>query len=309
MNSCRSRSGGSTTVTIDLRHDGLPGAIAAYLVEVPEPALVDPGPAASLERLEEGLAEHGFRIRDLRHLLLTHVHLDHAGATGALVERNPGLTVHVHEDGAPHMADPEKLVASTRRTFGEAHDRLWGEVRPVPPERIAAWSPDERSRGRASGLDRMRIVPTPGHTPHHLGYLDESSGTFFAGDSMGIILGADAPTHPPTPPPGLDVGAWQETLERIVDIGPDRVAVTHFGVHGGVSTRARMLTDRLLALEERVRAAVAAGEEEDAERYEEEVRAELSAVLSREQVDRYFDTFGAATDWAGMRRFVEKNPL
>jgi glyoxylase-like metal-dependent hydrolase (beta-lactamase superfamily II) len=244
-------------------------------------------------------------VGDLRHILLTHVHLDHAGATGSLVQRNPKITVHVHEDGAPHLADPEKLVASTRRTFGEAHDRLWGEVVPVPPERIEAWSPSGRGRGTVKG---MRVVPTPGHTPHHLAYLAESDGTLFAGDSLGIILAPGAPTHPPTPPPGLDVPAWLETLGRITDIGPDRAAVTHFGVHSGVAARALLLGERLLALEERVRAAVAAGDEDDASRYEEEVRAEIAGTLPREQVDRYFDTFGAATDWAGMRRFVERNP-
>ena len=124
---------------IDLLHLGLEGAIGSYFIPGEEPALVDPGPATTFERLQEGLEEHGVGPRDLRHVLLTHVHLDHAGATGDLVNAFPEATVHVHEDGAPHMVDPTRLVKSTRRTFGDAHDRLWGVTRAVPAHRIQAW--------------------------------------------------------------------------------------------------------------------------------------------------------------------------
>lgn len=287
----------------DLEHLGQPGAIATYLVEEPEPALVDPGPATCLPRLREVLEELGCPVSELRHLLLTHVHLDHAGASGALVAENPKLRVHVHEDGAPHMADPERLVASTRRTFGEAHDRLWGRMAPVPRDRIRAWRPDDPT----DPLPGIRPISTPGHIDHHLAYLDEGGGTLFAGDSMGIILDAEAPTHPPTPPPSLDLAAWQRTLDALSVLDPGTFAVTHFGVHGSFHRRREQLGERLNVLEARVRDAMDRDDvDAEAERYEEEVRRRQSAFLGRERVDRYFDTFSAATDFRGVRFHLER---
>jgi glyoxylase-like metal-dependent hydrolase (beta-lactamase superfamily II) len=289
--------------SIDLRHLGLEGAIAAYVLLGDEPAVVDPGPATTFPRLREELERLGIGPRDLRHVLLTHVHLDHAGSTGHVVEAFPSARVHVHADGAPHMVDPVRLVASTRRTFGDAHDRLWGEVRPVPPDRVRPWEPDSRRP-----VSAIEPIPTPGHIAHHLAYLDERDGTLFSGDSMGIVLGDDAPTHPPTPPPAIDLRAWERTLDEIAVIGPERFAATHFGLHGDVPGRIRQLGERLVTLEARVRAATAAGDESDADRYEREVRAELSKYLGREAVDGYFDMFTAATDWAGVKFYLDRNP-
>jgi glyoxylase-like metal-dependent hydrolase (beta-lactamase superfamily II) len=209
--------------------------------------------------------------------------------------------VHMHAEGAPHVADPEKLVASTRRTFGDAHDRLWGEVLPVPADRIRPWEP-----GRRGPLRHLRALPTPGHIGHHLAYLDETDGTLYSGDSMGIILAPGAPTHPPTPPPAIDIAAWQQTLERIGGVRPALVAPTHFGVHDRVEERRHQLAERLAKLEARVRVALERGLEHDAIDYENEVREEISAHRERALVDRYFDVFPAATDWAGVRRYVEK---
>jgi glyoxylase-like metal-dependent hydrolase (beta-lactamase superfamily II) len=276
--------------------------ITSFIVSPFSSAVIDPGPSTTLATLEQRLAERGIALTDLRHVLLTHVHLDHAGVTGHLVARNPKLQVHVHVEGAPHIADPEKLVASTRRTFGEAHDRLWGEVHPVPADRIKAWEP-----GTRGPLRGVRALPTPGHIGHHLAYIDEKEGTLFAGDSMGIILAPGAPTHPPTPPPAIDIAAWQETLERIGGVRPERVAATHFGVHGSVEDRRHQLADRLARVESRVRAALEKGKEHDALDYEQEVREEISAHRERELVDRYFDVFPAATDWAGVKRYIEKS--
>ncbi|MEX2465360.1 MAG: MBL fold metallo-hydrolase [Gemmatimonadota bacterium] len=287
---------------IDLLHLGLEGAIACYLIDADEPTIVDPGPTTTLDRLVDELAGRGIGPRDLRHVALTHVHLDHAGATGHLVERFPEAVVHVHEDGASHMVDPERLVASTRRTFGDAHDRLWGEVKPVPEERVRAWREGERRPWRG-----LRAVPTPGHIAHHLGYLDERDGTLFSGDSLGIVLG-EGPTHPATPPPSVDLRAWERTLDEIGRIGPERAAVTHFGVHEDVEDRRNQLATRLAALETRVRAALETEDEYDAARFDEEVREELAPFMGREQVDRYFDMFSAATDWAGVAFYLKRNP-
>jgi len=288
---------------IDLLHLGLEGAIAAYVLLGDEPAVIDPGPTTTFSRLEEELARLGIGSGDLRHVLLTHVHLDHAGSTGHVVEAFPGARVHVHEDGAPHMVDPERLVASTRRTFGDAHDRLWGEVRPVPADRVRPWD-----AGATRPLAGIEPVLTPGHIAHHLAYLDEREGTLFSGDSMGIVLADEAPTHPPTPPPAVDLRAWERTLDQIASIGPERFGATHFGIHGDVPGRVRQLRQRLSTLEKRVRAAMASGDETDAARYEEEVRDELSRYLGRAAVEGYFGMFAAATDWAGVRFYLDRNP-
>jgi len=290
-------------ICIDLMHLGLEGAIGSYLLPGTEPTLVDPGPSTTLERLRGRLADLGIGAEDLRHVALTHVHLDHAGATGHLVELFPNAVVHVHAEGATHLVDPTRLVASTRRTFGEKHDRLWGEVRAVPRDRIRAWEPGARGPWR-----RLRPLATPGHIRHHVGWLDEGDGTLYAGDAMGIILSPDAPTHPATPPPAVDLRAWEETLKAIAGVGPERFGVAHFGFHGNVRARCRLLQERLDALEARVRVALEVGDPEDAARYEREVRDELASHVGRERVDSYFDTFSAATDWAGVEFYVERNP-
>lgn len=293
----------SDTVSLDLEHLGLPGAIAAYVLLGDEPTVVDPGPSTALPALLEGLAALGVGAADLRHVALTHVHLDHAGATGHLLERFPRATVHVHEDGAPHMVDPTRLVASTRRTFGDAHDRLWGEVRPVPAARIRPWSP-----GAPGPWKGLRPLSTPGHIAHHVAYLDERDGTLFSGDAMGIILAEGAPTHPPTPPPAIDLRAWQGTLDDLATVAPERFGATHFGLHGDVPGRIGQLREGLLSLERRVRDARARGnEEDDALRYDREVRERLAPFVGRAEVERYFDMFTAATDWAGVRFYLERN--
>lgn len=292
------------TVCLDLNHMGLPGAIAVYVIFAEDGVtLVDPGPTTTLPTLLDGLSGLGVEADAVRHIALTHVHLDHAGSTGDAVARFPKATVHVHADGAPHMVDPTRLVASTRRTFGEAHDRLWGDVRPVPADRIRAWEPD--GPGPWKGL---RPLSTPGHISHHLAYLDERDGTLFSGDSMGIILADEAPSHPPTPPPAIDLRAWEGTLEEISAVGPERFGATHFGLHGNVPDRVAQLRGKLAELEARVRRAMAAGDDDDARRYDREVRDALAPYLGRDEVERYFDMFTAATDYAGVRFYLERNP-
>jgi len=292
----------SQPTCIDLEHLGLQGAIACYLIDAEEPTIIDPGPTTAVERLVAELRSRGVGPKDLRHIALTHIHLDHAGATGHLVELFPNATVHVHEDGASHMVDPERLVASTRRSFGDAHDRLWGEMKPVPADRIHAWRSGEPGPCR-----ELRPVATPGHIAHHLAYLDERDGILYAGDAMGIVL-SGGPSHPPTPPPAVDLRAWKRTLDEIGEIGPERFAATHFGIHGDVETRRVQLQSRLDALEARVRVGLAAGDEEDAERYNDEVREEFAPFMGEDRVGRYFEMFSAAVDWAGVAFYLKRNP-
>ena len=286
---------------IDVIHLGLHGVISAYWIDGPEPAIVDPGPSTSLGGLEDSLAELGVGLSDIRHVLLTHVHLDHAGGTGHLVSRFPHLQVHVHADGAPHMADPERLVASTRRTFGEAHDRLWGEVTPVSAECIRPWAP----AGPVS-VPGVRAFATPGHISHHVSFLAETDGFLVAGDALGVILAPGAPTYPPTPPPAIDVPAWLETLHGLESVDPDAFGVSHFGIHDDFAGRLAEMRDRLSALRDRVEAALAAGNDSDRDAYEREVREAISVFRPRDEVDGYFDAFSAVVDWDGMRFYIER---
>ena len=277
------------------------GAISSYLVPGSEPTLVDPGPVTSLHNLEAGLTRLGYQPADIRRICLTHVHLDHAGCVGEWVARRPGTEVVVHHEGAPHLANPAKLVASTRRTFGEAHDRLWGDVVPVPQDALRPWHPDE------PGPAGLRVVPTPGHIQHHLSYLHESSGTLLAGDALGIVLAPHAPTHPATPPPSVQVDAWMDTLQRLAGLGLEAVGVAHFGIHGGPKDRVRQMRDALEALTERVRTAMRMDDPEDRRRFQEDTVSLQSGTRARAEVEKYFGAFSAASDWDGMRFWLERN--
>lgn len=289
-------------LTFDLEFDGISGAISPHLFLHAEPTLVDPGPTPTVDRLIAVIEQAGLPATELRHILLTHVHLDHAGGTGELMRRYPALQVHVHEDAGQYLVDPEGLVASTRRTFGDAHDRLWGEVTPIQASRIRGWRPGDTSR-----VPGMRPVPTPGHIDHHLAWLREDDGVMAAGDALGIILHPEGPVHPATPAPAIDLGAWHRTLDEIRAIGPEWAAIAHFGLHTGPGHKADALAAALHQLELRVRVALKTGRaDSEVERYEADVRASFAEVLPREQVDRYFDVFSGANDWAGARRAVEK---
>jgi glyoxylase-like metal-dependent hydrolase (beta-lactamase superfamily II) len=206
---------------IDLLHGGAERVIAAYLVETEDgPAVFDCGPASCVERLREGLAALGLALGDIRHLLLSHIHLDHAGAAGTLVRESQGLQVHVSEIGAPHLVDPSRLEASARRLYGDAFDALWGELAPVPAANIRVVA------GRVAGLEAFA---TPGHARHHVAYL-APDGTLYAGDAAGVRIAPGRFVLPPCPPPEIDLEAWEQTIREIELRAPARLALVHFGV-------------------------------------------------------------------------------
>jgi glyoxylase-like metal-dependent hydrolase (beta-lactamase superfamily II) len=206
---------------LDLLHLGRPKVIGCYLVEADDgPALFDCGPATCVPELKSRLAERGLELSDLRHLLLSHIHLDHAGAAGTLVREHPELQVHVSEIGAPHLIDPERLERSARRLYGDEFDALWGELVPVPEENVHAVGPE------VLGLE---CFPTPGHASHHVCYLTDE-GTLYAGDATGVRIPPSPAILPPTPPPEFDLEAWQKTLDEIERRSPERLALIHFGV-------------------------------------------------------------------------------
>ena len=212
---------------LDLDFLGRSGAIAAGLLAGPRGlALVDPGPASTLDALRAELARHGHRPADVDTVLVTHIHLDHSGAVGVLARENPRLQVYVHRRGAPHVVDPSKLISSASRLYGGQMNRLWGEILPVPAENVHALDGGEVLR--IAGVE-VRVAYTPGHAVHHVSYFETSGGTVFAGDTGGIRVGQPLLVLPPTPPPDIDVEAWDASLALIRAWEPRRIFITHFG--------------------------------------------------------------------------------
>jgi glyoxylase-like metal-dependent hydrolase (beta-lactamase superfamily II) len=206
---------------IDLHHQGADRVIGCYLLETAHGlALNDCGPSVCVPSLVRALADRGLSLQDIDHLLLSHIHLDHAGAAGVLVREHPRLKVHVSEIGAPHLVDPSRLERSARRLYGDAFDELWGELAPVPQENILLL------QGDALGLEAF---PTPGHASHHASYL-APDGTLYAGDAAGVRIQPDEYVAPPTPPPEFDLDTWLHSLDEIERHGPRRLALIHFGV-------------------------------------------------------------------------------
>jgi glyoxylase-like metal-dependent hydrolase (beta-lactamase superfamily II) len=214
---------------IDVLHLGRERVICAFEIDG---LIVDPGPSSALENLLSSLSEPP------RALLLTHIHLDHAGATGTLVERFPSLQVYVHERGAPHLVDPSKLLRSAGQLYGDDMDRLWGEVLPVPEENLHVLSGGETVEG-------FRVAYTPGHASHHVSYFSEDSGDAYVGDVAGVRIPPSEFTLAPTPPPDIDVELWLASLDTIAGFSPNRLCLTHFGFVDDVAGQLDTMRDTL----------------------------------------------------------------
>ena len=275
---------------IDLHHQGAERVIGAYLLETEDGlALFDCGPTSCIEALRSGLRERGVALTDVRHLLLSHIHLDHAGAAGVLVREHPALVVHVSEIGAPHLADPSRLEASARRLYGDHFDALWGELAPVPAENVRV------VRERVVGLD---CFPAPGHARHHVCYLD-GDGTLYAGDAAGVRIQPDPIVLPPTPPPDFDLDAWLGTIDEIERRAPERLALIHFGVFDDVARQLSELRARLQAWTDLVRDGLS--EEEFSRRLREGLVAEGEG-----DVDEYERAMPFWQSYSGLKHFLDK---
>ncbi|HEV2108962.1 MAG TPA: MBL fold metallo-hydrolase, partial [Thermomicrobiales bacterium] len=228
---------------IDLNFQGLPGVIAAYLLAGGgELALIETGPSSTLPALIEGIATAGFASADLTTVLVTHIHLDHSGAAGLLARQAPRARIYVHPVGAPHLVDPSRLLASATRIYGDRMDELWGEVAPLPAERVIALDDGEplSVAGRV-----LSAVFTPGHASHHVAYWDAGSAIAFTGDVAGVRLPGSDYVCPPTPPPDLDPDAWAISIERLRGLAARRLCLTHFGAFEDVDTHLERLDQNL----------------------------------------------------------------
>jgi glyoxylase-like metal-dependent hydrolase (beta-lactamase superfamily II) len=216
---------------IDLMHLGRERVIGCWQVG---DVLVDPGPASCLPTLLAALGDERPRA-----LLLTHIHLDHAGASGSLVRRWPELEVYVHERGAPHLVDPSRLLQSARRLYGDDMDRRWGEFLAVPESQVRVLRGGERLFGKRG----FEVAYTPGHASHHVCYRHDR--TAFVGDVGGVRITSGSPTIPPTPPPDIDIEAWHASLQRVAAWGLERLAMTHFGASEDVDSQLAEVGRRL----------------------------------------------------------------
>jgi len=274
---------------IDLHQQGAERVVACYVLETEDgPALFDCGPSAAIAALKAGLEARGLELADVRHLLLSHIHLDHAGAAGVLVREHPGLQVHVSEIGAPHLVDPERLERSARRLYGDTFDTLWGELAPVPQQNVHVVG--ERVLGLA-------CFPSPGHASHHVCYLDRD-GTLYAGDAAGVRVQPGRSPLPPTPPPEIDVEAWQRTLDEIERRDPARLALIHFGV---ADDPARHLAELRLQLYDWAEFVQGGATEEEFVAY---ARTELADA--GEDVEAYTHAMPLWQSYRGLKRWAEK---
>jgi glyoxylase-like metal-dependent hydrolase (beta-lactamase superfamily II) len=274
---------------LDLMHQGADRVIGSYLLETDDGlALFDCGPSTCLPRLKAALLERGVELGDVRHLLLSHIHLDHAGAAGVLVREHPELLVHVSEIGAPHLADPSRLETSARRLYGDTFDTLWGELAPVPEQNIRVVA------ARVLGLD---CFPTQGHASHHVSYLD-GAGTLYAGDAAGVRIHPDRAVLPPTPPPDFDLEVWLETIDEIERRRPEHLALIHFGVTSDPELQLAELRTRLTQWVRRIQ--TGATEEE----FGESVRNDL--VATRSDSATYERAMPFWQSYAGLTRYSER---
>jgi glyoxylase-like metal-dependent hydrolase (beta-lactamase superfamily II) len=238
---------------IDVRHLGNERVIGCWQVGG---VLIDPGPASSLDTVIEALEEPPEAV------LLTHIHLDHAGGTGTLLRRWPELPVYVHEVGAPHLVDPAKLLKSAARLYGDEMDRLWGEVLPVPAANINRLEGGEEMLG-------FRVAYTPGHASHHVAFLHTDSGRAFVGDVAAVRVPPSDFVLPPTPPPDIDVEAWERSIETILAWRPESLGITHFGAIEDPEPHLALVRERLREQAELAR-------ELDAEQFERSLRERVS---------------------------------
>jgi glyoxylase-like metal-dependent hydrolase (beta-lactamase superfamily II) len=266
---------------IDVRHLGRERVIGCWELDG---VLIDPGPTSSLDNL---IAELGGGPP--RALLLTHIHLDHAGAAGTMVRRWPELPVYVHEIGARHLADPTKLLASAARLYGDQMERLWGEVAPVPEANLNPLSGGEE-------VLRFEVAYTPGHASHHVSYLHRESGRAFVGDTAAVRIPPSDFVLPPTPPPDIDLDLWDRSIERILDWEPASLGITHFGAVEEPEAHLEVVRERL-----REQARLAG--ELTADRFEREVRERVAASADPETAKAFLQAVPPEQQWPGLDRY------
>jgi glyoxylase-like metal-dependent hydrolase (beta-lactamase superfamily II) len=269
---------------IDVEHLGRRRVIGCWDVDG---ILVDPGPESSLPTLLEALGDEQPRA-----ILLTHIHLDHAAATGAMVAKWPDLPVYVHERGAPHIVDPSRLLASAERLYGDQLEYLWGKIQPVPEANVTTLAGGETVLG-------MRVAYTPGHAFHHVSYLHEETGTAFVGDVAACRIPPTEMIIPPTPPPDIDVELWEKSLDVLEDWAPESLALTHFG-------RVDNPAEHLASVRHRLREEAELAHKLDQATYERDLQRRIADQLGPAVSAEMFQAVPTAYQWSGLDRYWRK---
>jgi glyoxylase-like metal-dependent hydrolase (beta-lactamase superfamily II) len=296
----------NTTRVLDVNWVGRPRSIAAALLQSDgHNALVDPGPESTLATLREKLAQSGLRVADLDALLLTHIHLDHAGASGALVRENPRLTVYVHGIGAPHMVDPAKLLASAARLWPTDLQRLFGETLPVPAANLHVLQGGETLE---LGPRKIGVMYTPGHASHHVSYFDESECVAFVGDTTGVRIENGSYILPATPPPDIDLGIWDTSFAAILARRPARLFLTHFGYAEDPPAHVAAFRERLHKWADTAASVLRSAPNDEAakEAFVRKSRAEMEDRLGTAEAEHHAFTAGLDLSFLGLARYWRK---
>ena len=292
------------TQLIDVCYLGRPEVIAVGLLETGVgPVLVDPGPSSALPALRQGLTDLGVGVGDISAILLTHIHLDHAGAAGSLLRDNPAIRVYVHERGARHLIDPSRLLDSARRIYREEMDRRWGDFLPVPAPNVIALTGGETLRF----ADRQfSVAYTPGHASHHVSFLDHATGTAFVGDTGGNRYSNRNYVSPVTPPPDVDLAGWQTSIDQFRRWDPARLFSTHFGCSHPVTPHLDELESRLAVWSDRVRESLtdtSLPDEQQATAFAGWVAAQIRERLAPADAAVYEWGTTALNSWHGLARY------
>ena len=292
--------------TLDDYWMGRPRSIGTALLESDgHHAVVDPGPGSTLDTLRKELGARGVSVSDLDAILLTHIHLDHAGSSGALVKENPRLAVYVHKLGAPHMMDPSKLLASAARLWPDNLEQLFGEALPVPDANLRILEGGETI---TLGSRKIEVAYTPGHASHHVSYFENVEGVAFVGDTTGVRIEEHTYVMPATPPPDIDLQLWDSSFARILERRPKRLFLTHFGFSENPAAHIAQFRERLnrwMVTTERILHA-AKSDAEAMDCFMATMRAEIGEHLPAEEVEQYVATAGLNLSFLGLARHARK---
>jgi glyoxylase-like metal-dependent hydrolase (beta-lactamase superfamily II) len=283
--------------SLDTNWVGHPKSIAAALLaSATRLAIIDPGPDSTLATLREQLRARNISIADLDTILLTHIHLDHAGATGALVRENPSLSVYVHASGARHMVDPAKLLTSAGRLWGDELKILFGETVPVPQENLRIL---EGGETLTFGGRKLDVVYTPGHASHHVSYFDVDAGVAFIGDTAGIRIENGPYILPATPPPDIDLALWDQSFAAILARKPARLFLTHYGYADNPPAHIAEFRERLHHWSEAAEEALVSAAQDHVAKDSTNRDKQTNDTAAREAI--------AAQDAEAMKVFIQKS--